>query len=410
MSARIPIAIIHPFDPLGSKIGGIEKHIEGFIRRAPAEFDLTVVGFTEDRKHRPVGKRTSLSLKGRSFTFFPVCYVPDPNLRGVVPQTLKFTANLFTKKLDYRGMILQFHRMEPTVFGPRNARKVLFIHGDMKVLYDSTSESKWTHFPSAYFALERILIRSMSRVFVQSDDGVMFYKRIYPTLRDRLGFFPSWVDETVFFPLSLSEKRKRKIAFLQDNGIDTSFRIILFAGRLERAKDPMLLMESFRLIHSVDQTAHLLVIGTGSFDVSMMKYADMNNLLGHVHFLGMRSQEDLANLMRISDVFLMTSSFEGMPYAVVEALASGLPVVSTNVGAISRVVSNKRSGLLVNSREPLDIGNAVLNLLKAPDLCPPEACVQAIQSFTAGNVLGDIYRFYYKLASSDESFERCGNN
>jgi glycosyltransferase involved in cell wall biosynthesis len=109
--------------------------------------------------------------------------------------------------------------------------------------------------------------------------------------------------------------------------------------------------------------------------------------------------------MRISDAFLLTSSFEGMPYVVVEALATGLPVVSTNVGAISKAVHNNISGLLVNSRSPIEIGNAVLALLSEKGSYTPAQCIEAIKPFTSHKVLGDIYKFYAQLASSRISFQ-----
>jgi glycosyltransferase involved in cell wall biosynthesis len=405
MSPRVPIAIIHPLDPLGSKIGGIEQHIRGFIKRAPEEFAITLVGFTEDRRKRPVGRRLQLDLEGRPFSNFPVCYIPEPNRRKAVPQTLSFTAGLFKHRPNLEGMFLQFHRVEPSLICPRKNTKVLFIHGNIETLFDSSNESRWSKWPSLYFHIERFFINRMSKIFVQNDDGLEFYKKIYPHLSNRLVFFPSWVDESTFFPYPLETKEIMKRSFLQQRNIDAASKMILFAGRLERAKDPMLLMVAFQHIYSLDRQVLLVVVGSGSLENDMLQYAVKNNIRSRVLFLGSLPQAEVAEVMRLSDAFLLTSSFEGMPYVVVEALATGLPVVSTNVGAISKAVHNNLSGLLVNSRSPIEIGNAVLALLSEKGSYTPAQCIEAIKPFTSHKVLGDLYKFYAQLASSRISFQ-----
>ena len=397
-NTRVHIAIIHPFDPLGSKIGGIEKHIQGFIKRAPDGFDITLVGFTEDQTKRPVGKQLQLDLDGRTFSNFPVCYIRQPNIRRLVPQTFIFTASLLKHRPNLKGAILQFHRVEPSILCPRENRKVLFIHGNIRTLFDSANESRWAKWPRLYFHVERPFITRMSKIFVQNDDGIKFYRKIYPHIADRLAFFPSWVDESTFFPYPADKKEARKRSFLHERHIFSSCKIILFVGRLEMAKDPMLLMSTFQHILSVSQEVILVVVGSGSFRDAMMEYALEHNIRDRVFFLGALPQVEVAEIMRISDAFLLTSSFEGMPYVVVEALATGLPVVSTSVGAISRAVCNNVSGLLVNSRSPADLGNAVLAVLNDARGYTPAECTNAIKPFTATRVLNDIYDFYNRMA------------
>jgi len=398
MSPRVPIAIIHPLDPLGSKIGGIEQHIRGFIKRAPEEFAITLVGFTEDRRKRPVGRRLQLDLEGRPFSNFPVCYIPEPNRRKAVPQTLTFTAGLLRHRPNLEGMFLQFHRVEPSLICPRENTKVLFIHGNIETLFESSNESRWSKWPGLYFHIERFFINRMSKIFVQNDDGLEFYKKIYPHLSNRLAFFPSWVDESIFFPYPLETKENMKRSFLQQRNIDATSKMILFAGRLELAKDPMLLMATFDYVCSLDPQVTLIVAGSGTMKNKMLQHAARNNIKDKVLFLGSLRQSEVAEVMRICDVFLLTSSFEGMPYVVVEALATGLPVVSTNVGAISKAVHNNLSGLLVNSRSPVEIGNAVLNVMNEKAQYTPEKCVNASKPFTADTVLTDIYKFYQRFA------------
>lgn len=403
MIPKINIAIIHPLDPFGSKIGGIERHIEGFIKKAPNEFSITLVGCTEDKKSRPVGRFSEMSLEGRPFFYYPVCWIKDPNRRALLPHTLAHTIGLLRQRLNYAEMILQFHRIEPSIVSPRKNKRVLFVHGDISDFYDSLNSSKWAKLPGLYFAIERHLIKRMTKVFVQNENGIKFYQKTYPQLSERFVFFPSWVDEAVFYPYSKDKKMERKSSFLEERRLPSSTQIILFVGRLELQKDPMLLMETFKYIHSKDEKTTLVIIGTGFLQDHMLEYTKRNHLEDHAIFLGALPQGDVAGIMRISDVFLMTSSFEGMPYAVVEALASGLPAVSTDVGSVSKAIVDSVSGRLICSRAPEVIGDAVLSVVKDKAIYTPEKCNSAIHSFTSNKVLNDIYRFYERFAFSGDS-------
>jgi len=102
--------------------------------------------------------------------------------------------------------------------------------------------------------------------------------------------------------------------------------------------------------------------------------------------------------MRISDVFLLTSAFETGPRSVREALGCGLPVVSTDVGEVKRVVRDEFSGLICSKRDANVIGDAVLKILK-DNKCSAENCQLSIQDYTARRVLNKVYNIYYDLGA-----------
>ena len=116
-----------------------------------------------------------------------------------------------------------------------------------------------------------------------------------------------------------------------------------------------------------------------------------------VVFLGVLPQTDVAELMRISDVLLLTSAFEGMPRAAVEALACGLPVVSTNVGEANRIVKKGISGLVTDNRSPEALAKAVLDIFNSSHLYTPSKCVSCIKPYLARDVLVDLYQAYQDL-------------
>jgi glycosyltransferase involved in cell wall biosynthesis len=113
-----------------------------------------------------------------------------------------------------------------------------------------------------------------------------------------------------------------------------------------------------------------------------------------VYFFGAQPQERVAELMRVSDVFLLPSAFEGMPISVLEALGCGLPVVSTDVGEVKRVVRNGFSGIISSEQEPAKLGDSVLKIFTKQNELSAENCLLSIKDYTASRILGKVYQWF----------------
>jgi glycosyltransferase involved in cell wall biosynthesis len=175
-------------------------------------------------------------------------------------------------------------------------------------------------------------------------DGVELYQKIYPFMADRFSFLPTWVDEETFYPYENIEKTNHKRSFVQGKGFSFDDKLVLFVGRLEGQKDPLLLINTFYYINKKDPKTVLLIVGTGALKKKMEDKIQQYGLKDRVCYLGALPQDKVAGLMRISNVFLLTSAFEGMPRSVVEALGCGLPVVTTDVGEVKIVVRRRFLG------------------------------------------------------------------
>jgi glycosyltransferase involved in cell wall biosynthesis len=400
MTRRIKVLTFHQMDPLGSKIGGAETFIKNLIKYAPEDFDIEFVGVSSDKGIRNIGRWVELELYGKRLKFLPTIFVQDENVRTKIPLSLKFTLSLFRyrSRVPLKDRILLYHRLEPSLpFRNTNAKKVLFMHGHMLDFYNPSSEARWSKIPRLYFQLEKHLLKQFERIFIVREDGVRYYKNKYSLLQDRFFFLPTGVDEDIFFPYDDLRRKEIKYEFSNKYGFSDKETLILFAGRLEGQKDPLLLVDTFHYMSSHISNIRLLIVGTGSLGYQMGIKIKKHGLEDKITLLGALSQNELAALMRISDVFLLTSAFEGMPIAVLEALACGLPVVSPDVGEVRRVVKNGVSGIICTERTPETLGNAVLTVLESSKFTS-ENCAQAIQDYTAKRILGNIYRFYYQLS------------
>jgi glycosyltransferase involved in cell wall biosynthesis len=171
-------------------------------------------------------------------------------------------------------------------------------------------------------------------------------------------------------------------------------KILLFVGRLEKVKDPDLLLQTFREVRLARPGAVLVLAGDGREKEELMaRHADLKNDL---IFLGAVPHARLPELFSAADCLLLTSHFEGMPKAVLEALATGLPVVSTAVGDVPKVVRDGFSGYTVPARSAKALAERTLDLLgRRPSLAD---CRAALAGFEAGSVLGKIEKANQKLA------------
>ena len=208
---------------------------------------------------------------------------------------------------------------------------------------------------------------------------------------------PTWVDKEVFYPYEAEQKLLEKHKFLKSLNYSIDSVLVLFAGRLEGSKDLLLLLEVFQYLNKIMPQTKLIIVGTGSLEDSVLKIIENYKLHKMVHLAGAVNQKTLSNIMRICDVSLLTSAFEGMPRSVLEALACGIPVVTTNAGEVNKIVRKNFSGFVSENRDPEVICDLAIKVLRHQENFKTENCVNSIKDYTAENVLNKIYSDYEKL-------------
>jgi len=227
-------------------------------------------------------------------------------------------------------------------------------------------------------------------------DGVEFYRNQYPAMAKFIHFLPTWVDEEVFYPYNLETRFVELRKFARKHGFHPQEKLILFVGRLDGQKDPLLLVDSFRYLCGIEEKVRLLIVGSGPLERETKDRVKFYGLEEKVEFINYLPQQELARLMRICHSLVLTSAFEGMPRSVIEALACGLPVVTTDVGEVKRVVKNNFSGIVCKNRSPEAITKALLKVLGGG--FRPGDCVLAVKRYRARDVLNRVYSFYESLS------------
>jgi glycosyltransferase involved in cell wall biosynthesis len=387
---RAPVlTIFYQFNPWNSTIGGIQTIIKYFIKYAPSEFEIRLVG-TGNEPKKPTGHWYEAELDGRELMFLPLLNLEDDNVRRRVPTTLKYTAALLGR--NYASDFMHFHRLEPTLAAvPWAGDKTLFIHNDIHQQMTSGENKKailWRHLPQAYFALERSLVGQFSQILSCNSDSVKLYQQLYPKVADSVAYVRNPVDNEVFYPLSKEEREQRRIELAKQLRLPDTTRFILFAGRLHPQKDPLLLVRSLAALNEPD--VHLLIAGAGELSSQLEAEITQLELSDRVSMLGSIDQASLANLHRLCSIFVLSSAYEGLPLVVLEALACGTPVVTTRCGETPNLLADD-SGVVCEERTPTAIAAAMRRVLFNPDDYPSEACVQTAKPYGARHVISDVY-------------------
>ncbi|MCW2599992.1 MAG: glycosyl transferase group 1 [Frankiales bacterium] len=146
-------------------------------------------------------------------------------------------------------------------------------------------------------------------------------------------------------------------------GVATTDRLLLTVGRLSPEKGQDHLLSALPTVIGHHPAATLLVVGEGPRLPALQAHAAALGVAGSVRLLGNR--DDVPSLLAAADVFVSSSLYEGLPLAVLEAMAAGLPIVATSVGELPSVLGCGR-GVLVPPSSPGALATAITELLDRP--------------------------------------------
>ena len=145
----------------------------------------------------------------------------------------------------------------------------------------------------------------------------------------------------------------------QAHGIEPHATVLVHIGRFAPPKNHALLVEAFARVRT-DAPLCLLLVGGGELQDAVRAQVAGLGLQERVRFLGVRA--DVADILRASDVFVLSSRVEGNLMSVMEAMAAGLPVVSTAVGGVPELVRAGVTGLLVPAGDACSLAEAIAQL------------------------------------------------
>lgn len=159
---------------------------------------------------------------------------------------------------------------------------------------------------------------------------------------------------------------QRRTAMRRELGLSDDQPVICQVGGFRPVKDHRTAIRALRALHLLGCPATLLLVGDGPCLGDARAEATLCRVEGSVKFLGRR--EDVADLWQAADVAMLTSRSEGISVALLEAMATGVPVVATDVGGNREIVHQDVTGLLAPRGHPAAIAEALHRVLTNPEL------------------------------------------
>lgn len=360
--------IIEQFDPWRPKPGGIDTCIRGIIKYAPADTEILIAGI-DAIGDKEVGRWYDEELYGRKIKFIPLARLDNANLRRAIPHSVRLSAGLARYRPAQDVSVIQTHRINMGLFAKviyRNNALVELVHSSGHANLGRGSKSFFRWAPFLYRAVERATIKVAREVFVFSRSGAERMRQI----GSNVYFSPTWFDPDEFY---VDPERS--------DG-DIARRSILWACRVEPAKNPLLAIEAFARL---SPEFRLTVAGDGTLMEQMKEAATSAGISSRVVFLGSVSKSEMGSLMRKHDILLMTSRFEGFSRSIVEALACGLPVVTTPGGEPNGLVIHGENGARFESADTFADAVDVAASLHS------EQCRKSVADLRADNVVARIF-------------------
>jgi D-inositol-3-phosphate glycosyltransferase len=233
--------------------------------------------------------------------------------------------------------------------------------------------------------------------------------RLYGADPGKIAVIPAGVDTELFRPRDRADVRRE----LGLPDLDTP--ILLFVGRIERLKGLDTLLESVAVVSRTCSGKDLKVLIVGGGDQTEEENAELHrivqlhrdlNLEEQVEFVGSKPQEMLPLYYSAADITIMPSHYESFGLVAVESMASGTPVIASNVGGLSFTIKDGETGFLVPEENHFALAEQVHTLLKNPEarLRMGEQAAQHALQYSWRNIATQVADVY------DEEINcRCGS-
>lgn len=157
-----------------------------------------------------------------------------------------------------------------------------------------------------------------------------------------------------------------RLALRSEFGLGVDDLVLLQVARLDPYKDHSAALRMIEIVAKSRPEARLVLVGEGPEEESIRSMIRQGGLESNVRLLGLRT--DVARLLPMADLFLLTSVTEGIPVTLIEAMAASLTIVGTRVGGMAEVVEEGTTGLLSPSGDAPSLAESVLRLSADPGL------------------------------------------
>ncbi|MEK5391329.1 glycosyltransferase family 4 protein [Margalitia sp. FSL K6-0131] len=245
-----------------------------------------------------------------------------------------------------------------------------------------------------YCTLERLAARWTDVLITMNHEDFDYGQKL--TLRSNIPCFKVHgvgVDLNKFSPIS----REEKLALRSEYQYNPNDFIVIYVAELSYRKQQDLLIKAISRLQKNINQIKLLLVGDGELLETYKKMAANFKLDNRVEFLGYR--KDIDKLLAMSDIAVSTSRQEGLPVNIMEAMATGLPIVVTNCRGNRDLITNNYNGIVVGVNDEKACANAIEKVYRSNKTRTifSKNNINSIQTYKINNILSEMEEIYSNI-------------
>jgi glycosyltransferase involved in cell wall biosynthesis len=326
------------------------------------------------------------------------------NPPGALGELMRIRGALIDAIRRHRPLVIQTHLLRSLDFLAWSVAGTPPLRGLVWTIHNANVELRADQLPGHRWSLRakrfayRTLYRAGSRrgaTFVAVSAAVAdSIARRFGVRRDRIVTIPNGIDVDRY-PTDAGRDEVR--ASIGIGPMDTA---VISVAKLYPQKGQLVLVDAMRGVMAGRDNVHLVLAGDGPERSAVEDAVLATGLSERIHVLGERG--DVGALLAASDVFVLASLWEGLPVALLEAMASRLPVVATAVAGSSQVIEHRVSGILVPPGDPEALTRAIGEVCDHPELAERLSLAgreRVVRAFSAGAQAAAHAELYTRLAA-----------
>ena len=366
-------------------LSGVQKSMLDILSRLdPNKYDITFLCQTE-------GDLTQ-ALKQKNIRFITL-----PELKREINPFYDFQAFLKLYKLLKYGKydLVHTHSSKPGIIGRLAAKAAgikCIVHTVQGFAFHEHSSN-----------VQIFLVRLLEKLAGMASHKVIFVNSKDRDIASKMKLVPNHKMVTIHNGVDLNQFNSAN-GVKNGNGIKKNGAMVGMVARLWEQKAPQDYIAAIPKVVDKIPDAKFLVIGDGPLETELKKMSANLGIEENVQFLGWR--QDIKDLLKIIDVVVLPSLWEGLPVAILEAMALSKPVVATNIKGNNELVVHGETGYLVEPGNPEEISSYVLKLLNDQPLAKKMGRLgysRVKAKFALNKIVEQTSSLYEKLLSSNIS-------
>lgn len=325
------------------------------------------VGLTSHSEE--LGRLVEREIEGYRVSIYAIALAPVPNQVAFIPENLRFALQLvrhltILSRWGTRALLTRTYTvMWLLALLPQYWNVCYYIPGLGNPMIVGRRPRLGLILRNLYTRIQLWALDKAEVVFAaasQKEIEIFNCALANKSRRTRVKFLPTAVDVDLFRPQCRAEAQN-------ELNLSNYQLVLAFVGRLAAVKGIPLLFDTLSELRRRDIDTVLLLAGDGEDRTSLQSLAERQGITSHVRLLGNQPPPVVSRILAAANVFVMASFTEGFSNSMIEAVASGRPLVTTEVSGSGDLIQEGLNGFIVRDRSPQIFADRILDALALPD-------------------------------------------